>query len=123
EAVISCQRGNEIYEQLANADEDRYLGWFAASLKLLKWCLLTAGQFKNAAPVARRQMEVLRHLLAKHPEIRGILAQSYAELAAVLRLNGEFCEARRVAALAEMHQRANAEELNHTRVHNPVPPD
>jgi tetratricopeptide (TPR) repeat protein len=109
-AVTSCRQGNGIYEQLAGADEDRYMGRFAASLRQLRAHLVSAGQLGNALPVARQQVEAVRRLVTKNRKFRELLVQSYDELAKMLILIGDIAEARRITALAEMHERLAAEE-------------
>ncbi|MFI6511924.1 hypothetical protein ACIBCT_30355 [Streptosporangium sp. NPDC050855] len=101
EAVDSRQQSNQIYEQLADANEDHYLGKYAGSLESLYATLVSGGRFKNALPVARRQVEVARRLASKDPGFREFLTHSYSKLAKTLTLLGEFTEALQVAALAK----------------------
>jgi tetratricopeptide (TPR) repeat protein len=106
EAVTSGRQATRLYEQLASMDEDRYLGSLAVSLRKLRGYLVTAGQMKDALPVARRQVETAARLVAREPDSREILAQSYGELAKMLFLTGHSSEAQRMAVLSEIHQQA-----------------
>jgi len=101
EAVDSCRQGNQIYEQLADANEDHYLGRYAGSLESLRATLVFAERFEDALPVACRQVEIARRLVTKDPEFREFLTWSYGELTKMLTLLGDFTEALQVAALAK----------------------
>ncbi|MEU8038602.1 tetratricopeptide repeat protein [Streptosporangium sp. NPDC049078] len=101
EAADSCRQGNQIYEQLADANEDHYLGRYAGSLESLRATLVFAERIEDALPVARRQVEVARRLVTKDPGFREFLTRSYGGLTKTLTSLGNFTEALRVDALAK----------------------
>jgi hypothetical protein len=110
EAVASCQRGRDIYEQLACQDPDEYLARFAGSLRMLRGHLMSAGLLEHALPIGRQQVEVMCRLVAKDRGFRGLLAESYHSVALMLILAGDIADAQKMEALSQKHLRLAADE-------------